>query len=98
VGVDVRRDRVLYGREHVLDQGAAAGHPLVVGTAAVVVRPVDLGPWEALGQPAEQRLVARVHAQRHLRLPSVAAEAALADEHADEDAPVQLAEPIPFHV
>jgi hypothetical protein len=33
----------------------------------------------------EQRLVAYVHSQRHLRLPAVAAERALTDQDSDQD-------------
>ena len=43
-------------------------------------------------EPAEDRLVADVHPQHHLRLAPVPAERALADEQADEEASVEVRE------
>ena len=58
----------------------------------MVVGPVQPGLGEALHQPAEQRLVAHVHPQRHLGLLAVAAERALADQQPDEQPAVEVRE------
>ena len=64
----------------------------------MVVGPVDLRSGEPSLEPAKERLVPRVHAERDLRLPTIAAEAPLPDEDADKDPPVQFAEITRFHV
>ena len=79
-------------RKDVLDEGHAAGHPLVVAATAVAVRTVQAGAREALEKPAKERLVAHVHAQGDLGLLPVATERPLADQDADDDTAVKGAD------
>ena len=58
----------------------------------MVVGAVEARAGKARLQPAEQRLVADVHAQRDLRLLPVAAEVALADQDAHDEAPLDVAQ------
>ena len=66
----------------------ASYHPLVIAPPTVVVRTVQPTAWHAGHQPPEQRLVIGVHAQRDLRLPSVAAEVTFTDQDAHQQADV----------
>jgi hypothetical protein len=54
--------------------------------SSVVVRTVEARAREAALEPTEQRLVANVHPERDLGVLSVAAEMALTDEDASEEA------------
>ena len=89
--VELGGDAALEHRQDVLDERRPARHPLVVAAAAVPVGPVQARARKALDQPAKQRLVADVHAQGDLRLLAVAPERPLADQDADETAPVECA-------
>jgi hypothetical protein len=51
----------------------------------VVVRPVEPRAWDALLQPAHQRLVPDVHPQGDLRLAAVPAEVAVSYEQAHDE-------------
>jgi len=88
--VQTRREKpVEHGREFIA-QERAARHPLQIIPPAVVVRPVDTAARERPLQPVEDRLVPDMHAQGHVRLASVAAEMALADQEADQEPEVEL--------
>jgi hypothetical protein len=51
-----------------------------------MVRPVEPGAGELLGQPAEQALVPHVHADGYFGLKAVSTEMAFSDENAHEKA------------
>ena len=76
--------------EKVLGERAAAGHPLEIVAVAVVIRPVELAAWKPRLEPAEQSLVAYVHAQGDLRLTPITAEVALADEDPEQQAALEV--------
>ena len=84
--VEIRPDVALEDRHQVLRQCGSPRHPLEVVTFAVVVRAVEARSRNPGMQPAEQRLVADVHAKGDLRLPAIAAEVALADQDPDDQA------------
>lgn len=65
-------------------EGCAAGHPLVVVAAAVVVGAVELAPGDRFKEPVEEPFVAGVHTDGDLGLAAIAAEVAFAGEDADE--------------
>ena len=52
----------------------------------MVIGPVQLAARDGLLEPPEERLVARVHAQRDLGALAVAAEVRVAHEHAEHEA------------
>ena len=64
-----------------------ARHPLEVRPPAVVQARRGR-PGELAGQPTEDGLVPRVHAQRDLRLLAIAAERALSDQEPDQQSPI----------
>ena len=70
--VEVGMELFLQNWEHVLDERNPTSHPLEVGPAPVVVRPVQPSLRKALQQPPQHGLVPNVHTERHLRLLSVA--------------------------
>jgi hypothetical protein len=76
-GVDAAGDE----RGEDAAQIVAARDPLIVVAASMGVGPVEPAAREGLFSPAEELLVAYVHAQCDRRLPAVAAERSLADEH-----------------
>ena len=88
--IELRSQVRLEDRKDVLDQGPSSRHPLVIGSAAVVVGAVQAAAREAVHQPLEQSFVTGVHAQDDLRLASIAAEGALADEEADKKATLEI--------
>src|SRR5262249_3241977 len=76
--------------EEVVAQISATSHPLVVVPTVVVIRAVELSSWEGSLEPAEDGLVADVHAQRHLRLPTISTEVTLADQQPGKKAEVEV--------
>ena len=72
--------------QNLVDQRHAAGHPLEVGPPAVVVRTVEAAVREALGQPAQERLVPDMHAECDLGLLTVTTKRALTDQQSDHHA------------
>ena len=64
----------------------AAGHPLEIAPAAVMVGAVELGARKATLQPPEELLVVGVHSQRDLRLPAVSAKVPFTHENAHQEA------------
>jgi hypothetical protein len=56
------------------------------------IRAIQTRAREPVDEPAKQWLVADVHAQNDVRLPSVASECPFADEHADQDSAIKLIE------
>jgi hypothetical protein len=78
--VDLRGENALEQWEEVVAQISATSHPLVVVPTVVVIRAVKLSSREGSLEPAEDGLVADVHAQRHLRLPTISTEVTLADQ------------------
>lgn len=79
-------------RQEILDKSSASGHPLEVGAATVVVGAIKARSGEPGCQPAEQRLVARMHAQRHLRLLAVPAKGTFTDKQTNQEPAVELRE------
>ncbi len=58
----------------------------------MVIGPIESRAGEPGHEPAEYRLVPGVHPQGDLRLLAIATEGTLADQKADEKAPVELIE------
>ena len=90
VGVDVGSEIRFENWEKVLGESAAAGHPLEIVAVAVVIRPVKLAARKSRLEPAEQSLVAYVHAQGDLRLTPITTEVALADEDPEQQAALEV--------
>jgi hypothetical protein len=90
VTVEVGAYPLLEDREHIVNKCGPSGHPLEVGPAAMRVRAIQTRTREPIDEPTEQQLVADVHPQCDLRLPSVASERSFSDEHTDEDPAVEL--------
>jgi len=76
---------LLEDRQNGISQKLAAGHPLVVASAAVVVGAVEPAAGKGPIEPAEQLLVIGVHTQRDLRLPAVAAEVPTRDQQPEQE-------------
>ena len=80
MSVDPVGQHTLHDRQYVLGQHLPAGHPLVVGTPAVVIGAVQAGAGEQLSQPVKDRLVPDMHLESDLRQLPIPAEVPLADE------------------
>ena len=80
MSVDPVGQHALDDRQYVLGQHLAAGHPLVVGTPAMVIGAIQAGTWEQLLQPAKDRFVPDMHPESDLRLLPIPAEVPLADK------------------
>jgi hypothetical protein len=78
--VDLRGEASCQQRDQVLTEIATPGHPLVIVTATVAVRPIQLPARKGALEPPEQRRMTDVHAEGDLRLAAVAPEVPLADE------------------
>ena len=79
-------------RDEEVAEAGAAGHPLVVVTAAVMIGAIQLGARHGFHQPEKERLVVGVHPQRDLGLLPVAAKMPLADEKSHEDAAFKVSQ------
>lgn len=90
VGIDLGRQFPLENREQVLDEDAAPGHPLVVGTTTVVVGPVEPRPRKAVDEPAKESFVSDMHTQRDLGLLPVSTERPLSDKQTNQKPPVEI--------
>jgi len=90
---ETRRDQ----RNERVPQKRTADHPLEVRTPTMRVGPVELALRHSLFEPAEESLVLHVHAERDLRLASIAAEMSLADEQSDQQASRVVVEPGGHH-
>src|SRR5205814_6165778 len=77
-------------RKHVLRQDGPASHPLIVVAPRVAVGTIEAGSREDILQPAEDRLVADVHAKRYLGVLTVAPEVSLADEQAGDEPALEV--------
>lgn len=76
--------------QHILDEGWAARHPLVVRAPAVRVWAVEATAGKPRGQPTKQSLMTSMHPKRYLRVLAVATEVPLADEDASDYAAVEV--------
>ena len=74
MAVEVVVELAFEQREKLADEDGSTRHPLVIGAAAVVVRPVEPGARQPIDEPPEQRLVTDVHPEGHLRLLAIAPE------------------------
>src|ERR1700722_10952209 len=84
--VEFGGESFLEDRHQVIPQVGASGHPLEVVPATMVIGPVELAARERPLHPVEESLVPDVHAEGDLRLASVSAKMALADQKPDEQA------------
>jgi len=71
-------------------KGRSPDEPLEVRSTGMVIGAVQAGAGDDLFEPAEQGLVADVHPYRDRGLATIAAEAALSDEDADEEPDLEL--------
>lgn len=84
MGIEVGSQPSLDEGQEVIAQERASGHPLVVVSAVVVVRPVEPATREGALEPIEHGLMAHVHSQRDLRLSSIPPEVAFSDEQSNQ--------------
>lgn len=68
----------------------ASDEPLEVRSTRMVVGAVQARTRHDLEEPSEEGLVAGMHPHRDGRLPAVAPEAALTDEHPEKEAGLQV--------
>lgn len=92
MGVEAFVEPRFQKRQHIMHKRGAPRHPLKVGAPAVGVGPIQPRRREPFLEPAEECLMADVHAQRDVRLTAIATERALADQDAHDDAPLEVAQ------
>jgi hypothetical protein len=91
VFVEIAVEALLEDREHIVDKRRSPGHPLKIRSASVGIGAIETRMREAVDEPAEERLVADVHPQRDVGLPSISSERPLADQHTDQHALLKVA-------
>lgn len=77
---------------HDLSQEPSSGHPLEVVAPSMEIGPVQLASRENPFEPAERFFMPDVHAERDLRLPTVATKVPFTDEETDDVALVKKRE------
>lgn len=71
-------------REELFAQQPTARHPLIIVSTPVEIWPVDFGGGKFSFEPAEELLMAGMHAQSHLRLLAVTAEVPFSNQDSDQ--------------
>lgn len=72
-------------REEFRAQKRPSRHPLVIVATAVMVRAIHFRVRKLFLKPAEQLLMAHMHAESDLRLLAISPKMALANEHSDQE-------------